>query len=65
MNRQYIGVEQMDYIETVAVERLKVIDGEQGGISKSANWQGGGSFIYLELKTQSNFYRENRRSQKH
>jgi len=51
MNRQYIGVEQMDYIETVAVERLKkVIDGEQGGISKSVNWQGGGSFVYLELK---------------
>src|SRR5690554_459399 len=51
MNRQYIGIEQMDYIETVAVERLKkVINGEQGGISKSVNWQGGGSFIYLELK---------------
>lgn len=51
MNRQYIGIEQMDYIETVAVERLKkVIDGEQGGISKSVNWQGGGSFTYLELK---------------
>lgn len=51
MNRQYIGIEQMDYIEKVAVERLKkVIDGEQGGISKSVNWQGGGSFIYLELK---------------
>lgn len=51
MNRQYIGVEQMDYIETVAVERLKkVIDGEQGGISKSVNWQGGGSFVYFELK---------------
>src|SRR5690554_4852690 len=51
MNRQYIGVEQMDYIETVAVERLKkVIDGEQGGISKSVNWQGGGSFVYIELK---------------
>ncbi|MFZ4927709.1 DNA methyltransferase [Chryseobacterium sp. Mn2064] len=51
MNRQYIGIEQMDYIETVAVERLKkVIDGEQGGISKSLNWQGGGSFTYLELK---------------
>ena len=50
MNRQYIGIEQMDYIETVAVERLKkVIDGEQGGISKSVNWQGGGSFIYFEL----------------
>lgn len=51
MNRQYIGIEQMDYIETVAVERLKkVIDGEQGGISKSVNWKGGGSFVYLELK---------------
>jgi len=51
MNRQYIGIEQMDYIETVPIERLKkVIDGEQGGISKSVNWQGGGSFIYLELK---------------
>src|SRR5690554_1409792 len=51
MNRQYIGIEQMDYIETVAVERLKkVINGEQGGISKSVNWQGGGSFVYLELK---------------
>ncbi len=51
MNRQYIGIEQMDYIETIAVERLKkVIDGEQGGISKSVNWQGGGSFVYLELK---------------
>ncbi len=35
MNRQYIGIDQMDYIETIAVERLKkVIDGEQGGISK-------------------------------
>ena len=51
MNRQYIGIEQMDYIETVAVERLKkVIEGEQGGISKSVNWQGGGDFVYLELK---------------
>jgi len=80
MNRQYIGVEQMDYIETVAVERLKKVIGEKvvlkteektqsklsiasesdaeyykleydkGGVSKSVNWQGGGSFVYLELK---------------
>ena len=50
MNWQYIGVEQMDYIQNVSVERLKkVIEGEQGGISKSQNWQGGGSFVYLEL----------------
>lgn len=51
MHRQYIGIEQMDYIETVSVERLKnVITGEQGGISKDVNWSGGGSFVYAELK---------------
>ena len=50
MNRRYIGVEQMDYINTVSVPRLqKVIEGEQGGISKDVNWQGGGSFVYVEL----------------
>ena len=50
LKRQYIGVEQMDYLNPVGLERLKkVIDGEQGGISKTANWKGGGSFIYLEL----------------
>ena len=51
MNRQYIGIEQMDYIETVSVKRLKkVIEGEQGGISEDVEWQGGGSFVYFELK---------------
>lgn len=45
MGRQYIGIEQMNYIEGVAVERLKkVIDGEQGGISSSVNFlEGGGA----------------------
>ncbi len=57
MRRRYIGVDQMDYIETIAVERMKkVIDGEQGGISKDVNWQGGGSFVYCELaKLNQNF----------
>lgn len=50
MNRRFIGIEQMDYINTVSVPRLqKVIEGEQGGISKEVDWQGGGSFIYAEL----------------
>lgn len=40
----------MDYIESLSVQRLKnVIEGEQGGISKNINWQGGGEFLYLEL----------------
>lgn len=59
MNRQYIGIEQMDYIETVSVERLKkVINGEQGGISKDVNWQGGGSFVYAELKNDAQDFKE-------
>ena len=50
MKRRYIGIEQMDYIQTITKQRLaKVIDGEQGGISKSINWQGGGNFVYIEL----------------
>lgn len=51
MGRRYIGIEQMDYINDITVPRLqKVIEGEQGGISKDVNWQGGGSFVYAELK---------------
>lgn len=57
MGRQYIGVEQMDYIEDIAVERLrKVIAGEQGGISKSVDWQGGGDFVYCELASANQAY---------
>ena len=60
MKRRYIGIEQMDYIETAAIERLKkVIGGEQGGISKAVNWQGGGSFVYCELaRANQNFIDE-------
>lgn len=48
--RQFIGIEQMDYIEEFAIPRLeKVISGEQGGISDEVEWQGGGSFVYCEL----------------
>lgn len=50
MGRKYIGIEQMDYIENLAITRLKnVINGDKSGISKDVNWQGGGSFVYCEL----------------
>jgi len=50
MGLQYIGVEQMDYVETLTVQRMKkVILGEQGGISKEVGWRGGGDFVYMEL----------------
>lgn len=50
MNRQYIICEQMESQIQLQLERLSnVINGDTTGISKSVNWQGGGSFVYLEL----------------
>ena len=50
LNRQYIGIEQMEYVENTAVARLKeVIKGESIGISKDVKWKGGGNFVYMEL----------------
>jgi len=50
LERQYIGIEQLDYNDNDAVNGLKnVINGDQTGISKSVNWKGGGDFVYVEL----------------
>lgn len=57
IGRRYIGIEQMDYVEDVTVQRLKkVIAGEDGGISAIVNWKGGGSFVYMELMELSEAY---------
>ena len=48
--RRYIGVEMGEHAVTHCVPRLqKVIDGEQGGISKSTGWHGGGGFRFYRL----------------
>ena len=50
LGRQYIGIEQLDYGQNDSVIRLKnVINADSTGISKTINWQGGGSFVYCEL----------------
>ena len=50
MNRKYIGVEIGEHAKTHCQKRLKqVVDGEQGGISGSINWKGGGGFKFYEL----------------
>jgi adenine-specific DNA-methyltransferase len=51
MGRRWIGIELGDQCSTHCLPRLqKVVDGEDpGGITKSANWQGGGGFRYYEL----------------
>lgn len=49
--RQFIVCEQIDKHIDINLRRLQeVIRGEQTGISKRNNWQGGGSFVYCELK---------------
>ena len=49
-NRQWIGIEQLDYSENNPEERMKgVVLGDGTGISKQVNWKGGGSFIYARL----------------
>ena len=50
MGRRWIGVELGDHAYThCAVRMRQVIEGEQGGISKSQNWHGGGGFKFYEL----------------
>ena len=50
MGRRYIGIEMGEHAVTHCVPRLqKVIEGEQGGISKSVGWKGGGGFRFYRL----------------
>jgi adenine-specific DNA-methyltransferase len=51
MGRRWIGIEMGDHAYTHCKIRLdKVIDGsDQGGISKSVNWTGGGGYQFFEL----------------
>ena len=64
MGRQFITIEQMNYVEAFTVERLRKVigkkakkDGEKletieydwGGISKAVDWQGGGNVVTCEL----------------
>ena len=50
MGRRYIGIEMGEHAQTHCLPRLKkVIEGEQGGISKAVNWQGGGGFRFYTL----------------
>jgi len=58
LNRQYIALEQIENQVEIMTKRLKdVINGDQTGISKSVNWQGGGSFITCELANDAQTFR--------
>ena len=50
MGRRYIGIEMGEHAKTHCAPRLKkIIEGEQGGISETVNWQGGGGFRFYRL----------------
>lgn len=50
MGRKWIGIEMGNHAYTLCKTRLdKVIDGEQAGISKEVDWQGGGGYKFYEL----------------
>ncbi|MFZ2217928.1 MAG: site-specific DNA-methyltransferase [Rhodoferax sp.] len=50
MGRRWIGIEMGEHAATHCLPRLqKVMDGEQGGISKALNWTGGGGFRFMRL----------------
>ncbi len=50
LDRKWIGIEMGEQAYTHCKVRLdNVINGEQGGISKEVNWQGGGGYKFYEL----------------
>ena len=67
----HIGDQEMDYVETITLERLKKvvekrikvenklseeIEYDTGGISESVAWKGGGDFVYCELMQYNEVY---------
>lgn len=67
----HIGDQEMDYVETITLERLKKvvekrikvenklseeIEYDTSGISKSVAWKGGGDFVYCELMQYNEAY---------
>ena len=50
MKRRWIGIEMGEQCYEFCEARMKaVVDGEDGGVSKNNNWQGGGGYKFYEL----------------
>ncbi len=49
--RRFVGIESGEHAATIAAARLRqVVNGEEGGISKAVDWQGGGGFDFLRYR---------------
>lgn len=58
MGRRYIGIEQMNYADSLDVNRLRYVIANEDE-SDGMDWRGGGSFVYCELaKLNQNFVEE-------
>lgn len=52
LGRRWIGVEMGEHFDKVARRRLcHVLSGDRSGISKEADWRGGGVFKYIRLES--------------
>ncbi len=50
MGRRWIGIEMGDHAVTHCAPRLaRVVEGEEGGVSKALGWRGGGGFRFHRL----------------
>ena len=59
LKRRWIAIEQIENQINILRKRLvDVINGVSSGISQSVNWQGGGDFIYCELKEYNQVFME-------
>lgn len=59
LNRHWITIEQLDYVETTLLNRLKsVVNGDKVGISASVDWEGGGDFVYCELSKANELFED-------
>ncbi|QLL77982.1 hypothetical protein GTO87_04780 [Ligilactobacillus saerimneri] len=57
LHRQFIGIEQINSQMNLILRRMvNVINGDQTGISKGVDWQGGSSFVYAELMEKNQGY---------
>lgn len=57
MKRQYIGIEQMNYIESLDVNRLRFVIQNKDD-SDDFDWDGGGSFVFCSLAKLNEIYLE-------
>ncbi|WP_355581861.1 DNA methyltransferase [Xanthomonas cannabis] len=50
MRRRWIGIEMGEQVRELCRQRLvRVVDGEQGGVSEAVAWEGGGGFRFYKL----------------